>query len=114
MRFLADHAPAVCKEVRGAYVDTMSRLLQAVFKAYNTALAKLKLTTATKNDLIVVEQNAVKVRAAPTAEARPCGGTWSCVMGRHGFVVLTCACGSTMRRACFHQESISASGPMRL
>lgn len=58
--FLVQHAPEVASEVKGTYIDTMSRMLQAVFKAYFSDLAKLLLPGATKADVIAVETTAAK------------------------------------------------------
>eukprot|EP00262_Sarcandra_glabra_P008290 TRINITY_DN21642_c0_g1_i1.p1 TRINITY_DN21642_c0_g1~~TRINITY_DN21642_c0_g1_i1.p1 ORF type:complete len:707 (+),score=131.09 TRINITY_DN21642_c0_g1_i1:195-2315(+) len=53
--FLKEHGKEVYVEVRGAYVDTMNKVLSAHFRAYIQALEKLQLDIATSNDLIGVE-----------------------------------------------------------
>ncbi|KAF3452337.1 hypothetical protein FNV43_RR02770 [Rhamnella rubrinervis] len=53
--FLKEHGKEVYIEVRGAYIDTMSKVLSALFGAYIQALEKLQLDIATSSDLIGVE-----------------------------------------------------------
>ncbi|KAF3772392.1 Vacuolar sorting-associated protein 52 A [Nymphaea thermarum] len=53
--FLKEHGKEVYVEVRGAYVDTMHKVLSAHFRAYIQALEKLQLDIATASDLIGVE-----------------------------------------------------------
>ncbi|XWS15385.1 hypothetical protein CRYUN_Cryun35bG0091900 [Craigia yunnanensis] len=53
--FLKEHSKEVYSEVRGAYIDTMNKVLSAHFRAYIQALEKLQLDIATSNDLIGVE-----------------------------------------------------------
>ncbi|XVF73980.1 hypothetical protein PTKIN_Ptkin13bG0025000 [Pterospermum kingtungense] len=53
--FLKEHSKEVYGEVRAAYIDTMSKVLSAHFRAYIQALEKLQLDIATSNDLIGVE-----------------------------------------------------------
>ncbi|XP_042477928.1 vacuolar protein sorting-associated protein 52 A-like [Macadamia integrifolia] len=53
--FLKEHGKEVYTEVRGAYIDTMNKVLSAHFRAYIQALEKLQLDIATANDLIGVE-----------------------------------------------------------
>ncbi|TQE07339.1 hypothetical protein C1H46_006992 [Malus baccata] len=53
--FLKEHGKEVYIEVRGAYIDTMNKVLSAHFRAYIQALEKLQLDIATSNDLIGVE-----------------------------------------------------------
>ncbi|XP_058067918.1 vacuolar protein sorting-associated protein 52 A isoform X2 [Magnolia sinica] len=53
--FLKEHGKEIYGEVRGAYIDTMNKVLSAHFRAYIQALEKLQLDIATANDLIGVE-----------------------------------------------------------
>ncbi|XP_059449274.1 vacuolar protein sorting-associated protein 52 A-like isoform X2 [Corylus avellana] len=53
--FLKEHGNEVYTEVRGAYMDTMNKVLSAHFRAYILALEKLQLDIATSSDLIGVE-----------------------------------------------------------
>ncbi|CAH9093872.1 unnamed protein product [Cuscuta epithymum] len=53
--FLKEHGKEVYLEVRGAYIDTMNKVLSAQFRAYIQALEKLQLDIATSSDLIGVE-----------------------------------------------------------
>ncbi|GAB4841746.1 Vacuolar protein sorting-associated protein 52 [Ancistrocladus abbreviatus] len=53
--FLKEHGKEVYTEVRGAYVDTMNKVLSAHFRAYMQALEKLQLDIAMSSDLIGVE-----------------------------------------------------------
>ncbi|KAG2714014.1 hypothetical protein I3760_03G006400 [Carya illinoinensis] len=53
--FLKEHGSEVYTEVRGAYIDTMNKVLSAHFRAYILALEKLQLDIATYSDLIGVE-----------------------------------------------------------
>ncbi|XP_043719958.1 vacuolar protein sorting-associated protein 52 A-like isoform X2 [Telopea speciosissima] len=53
--FLKEHGKEVYMEVRGAYIDTMNKVLSAHFRAYIQALEKLQLDIATASDLIGVE-----------------------------------------------------------
>ncbi|KAL5560816.1 hypothetical protein UlMin_037027 [Ulmus minor] len=53
--FLKEHGKEVYIEVRGAYIDTMNKVLSAHFRAYIQALEKLQLDIATSSDLIGVD-----------------------------------------------------------
>nr|GMN68898.1 hypothetical protein TIFTF001_037949 [Ficus carica]GMN68904.1 hypothetical protein TIFTF001_037955 [Ficus carica] len=53
--FLKEHGKEVYIEVRGAYIDTMNKVLSAHFWAYIQALEKLQLDIATSSDLIGVD-----------------------------------------------------------
>ncbi|PIA44169.1 hypothetical protein AQUCO_01700052v1 [Aquilegia coerulea] len=54
--FLKEHGKEVYTEVRGAYIDTMNKVvLSAHFRAYIQALEKLQMDIATSSDLIGVE-----------------------------------------------------------
>ncbi|KAJ4848201.1 Vacuolar protein sorting-associated protein 52 [Turnera subulata] len=53
--FLKEHGKEVYTEVRGAYIDTMNKVLSAHFRAYIQALEKLQLDIATSSDMIGVE-----------------------------------------------------------
>ncbi|KAK1323100.1 hypothetical protein QJS10_CPA02g01461 [Acorus calamus] len=53
--FLKEHGKEIYTEVRGAYIDTMNKVLSAHFRAYIQALEKLQLDIATSSDLIGVE-----------------------------------------------------------
>ncbi|XP_010263753.1 PREDICTED: vacuolar protein sorting-associated protein 52 A-like isoform X2 [Nelumbo nucifera] len=59
--FLKEHGKEVYMEVRGAYIDTMNKVLSAHFHAYIQALEKLQLDIATANDLIGVETRATSL-----------------------------------------------------
>eukprot|EP00656_Telonema_subtile_P012418 TRINITY_DN16251_c0_g1_i1.p1 TRINITY_DN16251_c0_g1~~TRINITY_DN16251_c0_g1_i1.p1 ORF type:complete len:679 (-),score=234.71 TRINITY_DN16251_c0_g1_i1:153-2189(-) len=50
--FLAAHAPEVSVEVRGSYVETMSRYYHSKFKTYTQSLLKLQVDVAAKDDLV--------------------------------------------------------------
>ncbi|GMH50721.1 hypothetical protein TrLO_g9568 [Triparma laevis f. longispina] len=60
MKFLDNAAPDVHNEIRDVYVESMSKVLSGLFKTYQSQLAKLDLKAAGKNDLIAVEEAAVK------------------------------------------------------
>ncbi|XP_057973226.1 vacuolar protein sorting-associated protein 52 A isoform X2 [Malania oleifera] len=53
--FLKEHGKEIYTEVRGAYIDTMNKVLSAHFRAYIQAMEKLQLDIATSSDLIGVE-----------------------------------------------------------
>ncbi|KAF5179691.1 Vacuolar protein sorting-associated protein 52 a [Thalictrum thalictroides] len=53
--FLKEHGKEVYTEVRGAYIDTMNKVLSAHFRAYIQALERLQMDIATSSDLIGVE-----------------------------------------------------------
>ncbi|PIA59635.1 hypothetical protein AQUCO_00400494v1 [Aquilegia coerulea] len=53
--FLKEHDEEVYTEVRGAYIDTMNKVLSAHFRAYIHALEKLQMDIATSSDLIGVD-----------------------------------------------------------
>lgn len=53
--FLKEHGKEIYIEVRGAYIDTMNKVLSAHFRAYIQALEKLQLDIATSSDLIGVD-----------------------------------------------------------
>ncbi|OVA01071.1 Vps52/Sac2 [Macleaya cordata] len=59
--FLKEHGKEVYTEVRGAYVDTMNKVLSAHFRAYIQAVEKLQLDIATSSDLIGVETRATSL-----------------------------------------------------
>eukprot|EP00268_Persea_americana_P023312 TRINITY_DN2295_c0_g1_i4.p1 TRINITY_DN2295_c0_g1~~TRINITY_DN2295_c0_g1_i4.p1 ORF type:complete len:708 (+),score=140.91 TRINITY_DN2295_c0_g1_i4:209-2332(+) len=59
--FLKEHGKEVYTEVRGAYIDTMNKVLSAHFRAYIQALEKLQLDIATSSDLIGVETRATSL-----------------------------------------------------
>eukprot|EP00898_Chlorokybus_atmophyticus_P000548 jgi/Chlat1/1494/Chrsp12S02039 len=56
-QFLASHGQEVYPEVRGAYVETMSKILSAHFRTYIAALSKLQMDIASKNDLVGVDES---------------------------------------------------------
>jgi len=60
MNFLMEAAPEVAQEIRATYMDSMSRTLHALFKAYCSALMKLDIEMANKQDLIAVEEQSTK------------------------------------------------------
>ncbi|KAF5749309.1 vacuolar protein sorting-associated protein 52 A [Tripterygium wilfordii] len=53
--FLREHGKEVYLEVRGAYIDTMNKVLSMHFRAYIRAVEKLQLDIASSSDLIGVE-----------------------------------------------------------
>ncbi|KAI3891855.1 hypothetical protein MKW92_010563 [Papaver armeniacum] len=59
--FLKEHGKEVYMEVRGAYVDTMNKVLSAHFRSYIQAVEKLQLDIATPSDLIGVETRAASL-----------------------------------------------------
>lgn len=59
-RFLQLEAPNIADELRAIYVETMGRTLFNLFKIYYNQLLKLDLVMATKGDLIVVDESALK------------------------------------------------------
>ncbi len=60
MSFLNDQAPSMAAEFRETYVETMSRILLSVFKAYHTGLMKFYDEAATKTDVIAIEDASLK------------------------------------------------------
>jgi len=58
--FLQRDAAQLGDEIRNLYIDTMSRIVQNVFKNYYNQLLKLDVVVATKTDLLVVEENSMK------------------------------------------------------
>ncbi|KAJ7978186.1 Vacuolar protein sorting-associated protein 52 A [Quillaja saponaria] len=63
--FLKEHGKEVYSEVRGAYIDTMNKVLSAHFRAYIQALEKLQLDIATSSDLIGVETRGTGLFSRP-------------------------------------------------
>ena len=64
----ADLRPAIfidfsrsADQVRAAYVKAMGDTVHTLFKAYHTALAKLDLEVANKNDTIAVDESAIRL-----------------------------------------------------
>ncbi len=53
--FLQAHAPPVFEEVQVVYVDVLSKLYIAFFRAYVTGLAKLEVPVASRHDLLGIE-----------------------------------------------------------
>ena len=53
-------APPIGEELRNLYIESMSRTIHSLFKAYCTQLLKLDLIIATKYDLIAVEEATLK------------------------------------------------------
>ncbi|CAK4089947.1 unnamed protein product [Aphanomyces euteiches] len=60
VEFLNDQAPSLANEFRDTYADTMSRILVGVFKAYHTGLMKFVEESATRTDVIAVEEASLK------------------------------------------------------
>jgi vacuolar protein sorting-associated protein 52 len=58
--FLQRDAAQLAEDIRTLYVDTMSRIVQNVFKNYYNQLLKLDIVVATKTDLLVVEESSIK------------------------------------------------------
>ncbi|KAI4303712.1 hypothetical protein MLD38_039311 [Melastoma candidum] len=59
--FIKEHGKEIYVEVRGAYVDTMNKVLSAHFRAYIQALEKLQLDIATASDLIGVDTRSASI-----------------------------------------------------
>lgn len=55
LSFLKEHGKEIYTEVRGAYIDTMNKVLATHFRAYIQAMEKLQLDIATSSDLIGVD-----------------------------------------------------------
>ena len=60
MHFIQMESPVLGEELRSLYVESMGRTLLSLFKSYSTQLLKLDLVIATKNDVIAVEETALK------------------------------------------------------
>lgn len=60
MAFLVEAAPEVAEDVRVNYAETMGKTVFTLFRAYHAQLQKLVLEVANKNDLIAVEEGAVR------------------------------------------------------
>ena len=58
--FLHDAAPDVYNEVRDVYMESMAKILHALFRTYQAQLARLDAKAATRNDLIAVEDAALR------------------------------------------------------
>ena len=58
--FLVQAAPEVGEEVRLNYAETMGKTVFNLFRTYHSQLQKLLLESANKNDLIAVEEGAVR------------------------------------------------------
>jgi len=58
--FLLGCAPEIAEEVRLNYAETMGKTVFNLFRAYHAQLQKLVLEVANKNDLIAVEEGAVR------------------------------------------------------
>jgi hypothetical protein len=58
--FLTAEQSMVADELRGLYVESMGRTVQNLFKSYYAQMSKLELPTATKNDLLIVEEATIK------------------------------------------------------
>eukprot|EP00899_Mesostigma_viride_P022961 jgi/Mesvir1/384/Mv11278-RA.2 len=62
--FLKQHGADVYPEVKGAYVETLSKVLTAHFRTYISALTALQSEVATKSDLLGVEESRTGLSAA--------------------------------------------------
>ncbi|CAM9123350.1 unnamed protein product, partial [Sphacelaria rigidula] len=60
MQFMCDNAPTAAEEIRAVYIESMGRTISALFRAYHAQLMKLELEMATRQDLIAVEEAAVR------------------------------------------------------
>eukprot|EP00953_Heterococcus_sp_UTEX-ZZ885_P007490 4533-Heterococcus_DN1.PRE.2 len=76
VQFITDNAPETAEEVRSVYIESMGRTISNLFRAYHAQLAKLEMEdtalsstyrrmfigaqVANKNDLIAVEEAAVR------------------------------------------------------
>lgn len=69
MTFLSGHAPAVAEEIRGTYVDAMTRILYTLFKSYINSLLKLQIPGPVKEDVIGAEENVVAAQKTNPASA---------------------------------------------
>lgn len=59
-QFVQKESILVADDLRSLYVESMGRTLLSLFKSYYTQLARQELVVATKNDLIAVEEAALK------------------------------------------------------
>ncbi len=75
--FLQSHAPAVFEEVQALYVEVLSKLYAAFFKAYLTGLTKLESVTATRYDLLGIEPEKQKSWTDKFTTARPGGNAFA-------------------------------------
>ncbi|KAF0695048.1 Aste57867_14106 [Aphanomyces stellatus] len=60
LAFLNDQAPHLANEFRDTYAETMSRILVGVFKAYHTGLMRFVEESASRTDVIAVEEASLK------------------------------------------------------
>jgi len=58
--FLSDAAPGIYSEVRDVYIESMCKILYALFRTYQAQLARLDAKIASRNDLIAVENVILK------------------------------------------------------
>ncbi|CAI5730782.1 unnamed protein product [Hyaloperonospora brassicae] len=58
--FLMENAPEVHESLRAVYADVMSKTLVTVFRSYHTGLLKLHEEVATRTDVIVIDEQALK------------------------------------------------------
>lgn len=59
-QFLNQEAPVVAEDLRSMYVETIGKTIQNLFKSYYAQLSKLEQVMAQKNDVVVVEEAAMK------------------------------------------------------
>lgn len=60
LQFIQEEDPNIGEDLRGLYVESMSRTLHNLFKCYYQQLVKLDLVMTTKHDLLVVEEGSIK------------------------------------------------------
>lgn len=60
MHFIQMEAPALGEELRNLYIESMGRTLLSLFRSYSSQLLKLDVVVAGKNDLVAVEEAALK------------------------------------------------------
>ena len=53
-------APHIADDLRNLYIDTMCKIVTNVFKNYYTQLVKMDVMVATKSDMLVIEESAIK------------------------------------------------------
>ena len=59
-RVLFSNAPAVYEEIRSTYVETMSGTLARTFKSYYSSLLRMKIPSATSEDVIAAKSSFIK------------------------------------------------------
>ncbi|CAM9116209.1 unnamed protein product [Discosporangium mesarthrocarpum] len=60
MQFVCENCPETGEEIHAVYIESMGRTICALFRSYHTQLMKLELEMATRQDLIAIEEAAVR------------------------------------------------------